>query len=281
MSAESDANRLALIMRAQRLAREGKHSEALAAYRQVLSGLAPGSELWQEVSSAIQALEPAQPGQGGEEATVLLARGQRLEQQGNLTAALAAYDKALSLTPAGSPLYSELQSIVGDLKGRIESAARVSEEDLKADTPSGVAQADSQADTTPGRTDGARIAFSFKGRIGRQTFWVSLLIANAVGYGLSLIWNSGLSGSDTSEATIIAIGVLSLILLIVLVWVNLAIQVKRWHDLDKSGWWVLINLIPVIGGLWALIELGFVKGTAGPNRFGEDPLTPVVESVQE
>ena len=34
------------------------------------------------------------------------------------------------------------------------------------------------------------------------------------------------------------------------------------------GWWVLIGLIPIIGALWLLIELGFLKGTDGPNRYG-------------
>lgn len=281
MPIESDANRLTLIMRAQRLAREGQHAEALAAYRQVLSELEPGSELWQEVSATIQEIEPPQSGQSSEEASIFLARGQRLEQQGNLTAALEAYGKALTLTPMGSSLRSELQSIVDDLKGRIGSAARVSEEDLQADTPSGVAQADPQAGATPERIGGAPTAFSFKGRIGRQTFWLSIIIANAIGYGLSLVLSSGLTGSNTSDATIIINGVLSLVLLIVLIWVNLATQVKRWHDLDKRGWWVLINFVPIIGGLYALIELGFVKGTTGTNRFGEDPLAPAVESAQE
>ena len=62
-----------------------------------------------------------------------------------------------------------------------------------------------------------------------------------------------------------------LVLYIPLVWASLAIQVKRWHDVDKSGWWVLINFVPCIGGLWALIENGFFRGTIGPNQFGPDP----------
>ena len=46
------------------------------------------------------------------------------------------------------------------------------------------------------------------------------------------------------------------------------VHIKRFHDRDKSGWWVLIGLIPIIGAIWLLIELGFLKGTPGPNRFG-------------
>ncbi len=47
---------------------------------------------------------------------------------------------------------------------------------------------------------------------------------------------------------------------------------KRYHDRNKSGWWVLIVFVPVIGGLWYLIECGFLRGTPGPNNYGPDPL---------
>jgi uncharacterized membrane protein YhaH (DUF805 family) len=55
-------------------------------------------------------------------------------------------------------------------------------------------------------------------------------------------------------------------------WIGLVLSVKRWHDRNKSGWWVLVNLVPVVGWLWQLIECGFLRGTTGPNRFGQDPL---------
>ena len=48
-------------------------------------------------------------------------------------------------------------------------------------------------------------------------------------------------------------------------WIGLAVNVKRWHDLDKSGWSELIRV-------GAFFELGFRKETYGPNRFGSDPL---------
>ena len=47
---------------------------------------------------------------------------------------------------------------------------------------------------------------------------------------------------------------------------------RRWHDRDKSGWWTLIGLIPVVGAIWILVECGCLKGSDGPNRFGADPL---------
>ena len=51
---------------------------------------------------------------------------------------------------------------------------------------------------------------------------------------------------------------------------NLAVAVRRMHDQDKSGWWLLIAFVPFIGGIWLLI-LYLVGGTPSPNRFGPDP----------
>lgn len=51
---------------------------------------------------------------------------------------------------------------------------------------------------------------------------------------------------------------------------NLAVSVRRLHDQDKSGWMILVGLIPLIGGIWLLI-LYFTEGTRGPNQYGPDP----------
>ena len=69
----------------------------------------------------------------------------------------------------------------------------------------------------------------------------------------------------------VVLGVM-VIILVVVTWVSLAVSVKRWHDRDKSGWMVLIGFIPIIGAIWTLVELGFIRGTVGPNRFGDDPV---------
>ena len=51
-------------------------------------------------------------------------------------------------------------------------------------------------------------------------------------------------------------------------WPWLAISAKRWHDRDKSGLWSLITLVPIIGGLWMLVECGFLSGKRARNAFG-------------
>ena len=54
----------------------------------------------------------------------------------------------------------------------------------------------------------------------------------------------------------------------------LAIHAKRWHDRNKSLWWQLISLIPIIGPIWVSIELGFLKGTKGINRYDPEYVPP-------
>jgi uncharacterized membrane protein YhaH (DUF805 family) len=51
---------------------------------------------------------------------------------------------------------------------------------------------------------------------------------------------------------------------------GLAVGVRRLHDIDKSGWWMLIAFIPLIGGI-VLLVFAVMEGTSGSNRFGPDP----------
>lgn len=51
---------------------------------------------------------------------------------------------------------------------------------------------------------------------------------------------------------------------------GLAVLVRRLHDVDKSGWWFFISLIPIVGAIWLLILL-FTEGTPGTNQYGVNP----------
>ena len=53
----------------------------------------------------------------------------------------------------------------------------------------------------------------------------------------------------------------------------LAVQARRLHDTNSSGWWLLIAFIPYLGGVIMTVWY-CIKGTTGPNRFGPDPLNP-------
>lgn len=69
----------------------------------------------------------------------------------------------------------------------------------------------------------------------------------------------------------IVVWILSLIGVIVGLIISLASSIKRLHDLDKSGWFILLNFVPLVN-IWMLIWLWFIKGTSGKNNYGEDPL---------
>jgi len=51
-------------------------------------------------------------------------------------------------------------------------------------------------------------------------------------------------------------------------------MIKRLHDRDRSGWWTLMNLVPVVGWIWLGLECRYRDGVVGPNQFGPDPLNP-------
>ena len=111
--------------------------------------------------------------------------------------------------------------------------------------------------------DFGHLLFQFDGRINRGKFWL----------GVVLIW--GLQIIIALLVTAVDLGGFSLVgwlALIALIWPALAVSIKRWHDRGKSGWWVLIGLVPLIGFWWVLIECGFLQGDSGPNEYGPDPL---------
>ena len=66
------------------------------------------------------------------------------------------------------------------------------------------------------------------------------------------------------------IGVFTAIVTLGLLLPSVSVLVRRLHDTDRSGWWALIILVPIIGAI-ALLVFVCIGGTAGGNRFGEDP----------
>ena len=92
------------------------------------------------------------------------------------------------------------------------------------------------------------ILFSFEGRVPRRVYWgVTLAISFIFFAATSIVFAVFDEGSGL---LVIAL----LLLFIPIIWISLAIQIKRWHDRDKSGYWMFINIIPYIGSIWAFIE---------------------------
>ena len=120
------------------------------------------------------------------------------------------------------------------------------------------------------------LLFGIRGRVTLAKFWLVALGILVVELVLYASLDSHVAAwidqpeehpriSPFASTVILALGVL-------VTWISLAVAVKRFHDRDKSGWWVLIIFLPVIGALWYLIQCGFLRGTDGDNRYGPDPL---------
>jgi len=113
---------------------------------------------------------------------------------------------------------------------------------------------------------GFRNYVNFTGRAFRSEFWYWCLFAFLVAVAAQIIDVILFPGSFSKGASPVS-SLVSLGLLLP----NLGVLVRRLHDIDRSGWWVLIVLIPLIGWI-VLIYWACQPGTPAPNRFGPDPL---------
>lgn len=106
----------------------------------------------------------------------------------------------------------------------------------------------------------------FQGRSRRKEYWMFTLFIFIVAVVLGIVEGIlGLSGMVGG-----VYGPITTLFLLAIIIPSLAVQVRRFHDQDKSGWFVLIGLIPLLGGLVVLVFM-CLEGTPGPNRFGDDP----------
>lgn len=145
------------------------------------------------------------------------------------------------------------------------------------------------------RLSTSTLLFSFQGRINRQPFWLANLAVIALTFvifsTLFMVFELDL---EDGAGVLIGGSLWLLVLYVPLLWIGLAVATKRLHDRSKSAWWLLLfYALPgvldsagdQVGGLgtvlslaslaisvWAMIELGFLRGTPGPNAYGPDPL---------
>ncbi|MHA7819499.1 MAG: DUF805 domain-containing protein [Erythrobacter sp.] len=106
----------------------------------------------------------------------------------------------------------------------------------------------------------------FSGRSRRKEYWMFILGVIIVAVVLSIIEGIlGLSGMVGG-----VYGPLTTLLILAIIIPSIAVQVRRFHDQDKSGWFVLLGFIPFVGGLIVLVFM-CLEGTRGPNQYGPDP----------
>jgi uncharacterized membrane protein YhaH (DUF805 family) len=121
----------------------------------------------------------------------------------------------------------------------------------------------------------------FGGRARRTEFWMFVLVNVVISVVLGIVdtatgtANAYAVGGAASFSPGILGGLYGLAVLIP----SIAVTVRRLHDTDRSGWWFLIQLIPIVGGIVLLVFV-CLEGTRGPNRFGADPKQEVTAGQQ-
>jgi len=115
-----------------------------------------------------------------------------------------------------------------------------------------------------------------RGRINRRTFWLHyalpILAASIVAGLLDLAFGftdlSTTSGSTTSWEFSSSSGPIGGIVSLALLVPAISAYVTRLHDRDHSAWWLLWGLLPFIGWLVLIVQVWFLPGTPGPNKYG-------------
>ena len=105
----------------------------------------------------------------------------------------------------------------------------------------------------------------FNGRSRRKEYWMFVLFNMIFAIvAMSLDKLLGFADENIGYGPIYGVYVLAMFI------PGLAVSIRRLHDIDKSGWYYLLVLIPIIGWIW-LIVLFATEGTRGPNKYGPDP----------
>lgn len=127
------------------------------------------------------------------------------------------------------------------------------------------------------------LLLTYNGRINRSKIWLSILYyigAAVVAFVLFKVLSMVIPGEIDEDGSFHVEGlkaipyiVLGIAYVVFNIWSGICVGIKRYHDRDKSGWWLLIQLVPIVGPIWYFVEAFCLRGTVGPNRFGPDPIT--------
>ncbi len=118
------------------------------------------------------------------------------------------------------------------------------------------------------------LLFSFKGRIGRGTFWAIFIIHILIMLLLMIAFVNAPEKRDAQD-WLVRLGqdllaTFAAIYLPIATWIAFATFAKRWHDVGMSGWMTLWQFIPV-ANIGAFLVLGITPGNKGSNKYGEEP----------
>ena len=105
----------------------------------------------------------------------------------------------------------------------------------------------------------------FSGRARRKEYWIFLLFNIAISIVLAII--DGATGTFSEE---MGLGLLGGVYALAVLLPSIAVSVRRLHDTDRSGWWLLIAVIPILGAIVLLVFMA-LDSNPGENQYGANP----------
>ena len=114
-----------------------------------------------------------------------------------------------------------------------------------------------------------------KGRVSRADYWLKFYLPVMGILILAIILDIFVLGTFDEET---GLGVVTSAVYLLSIWPSIAVAIKRLHDRDKSWWYLLIGIIPIVN-IWITIEIYFLGGTQGNNSYGPDPRNEMPEST--
>lgn len=105
----------------------------------------------------------------------------------------------------------------------------------------------------------------FDGRAGRKEYWLFVLFNIIIAVVLNAV--DRMTGTYSGDY---GMGLLGGIYSLAVLLPGIGVSIRRLHDTDRSGWWLLLVFIPIVGGLVLLVFM-ILDGTPGTNRFGPNP----------
>jgi uncharacterized membrane protein YhaH (DUF805 family) len=115
--------------------------------------------------------------------------------------------------------------------------------------------------------------FVFNGRARRKEYWMFVLfyiIFGAVAAVLDNLLGTTMESNVGGQIIKSPVGYITNLYSLAMLIPSLAVSVRRLHDTSRTGWWILINLIPIIGQIWYLI-LMVLDSQPGQNKYGPNP----------
>lgn len=106
--------------------------------------------------------------------------------------------------------------------------------------------------------------FDFSGRSRRKEFWLFVLFTTLISIALSFV--DAIAGLELAEDFGVLGGLFSLIIIIP----SISVTVRRLHDIGRSGWWLLLTFVPIIGWI-TLFIFNLLDSQSGTNAYGSNP----------